>query len=187
MCYLNFHRLNPGQSYFDILPPDLGNMTVKYSKACLCNVNENDATGLCKDAFSAAFPTAMKKKNFSPMLLCDRDKRDVHFSDDLTEEDYQIFKESPQLRPRFRRAAQVGQISKENATRYCAERISETKIGKLCAKVGVNVQALVNTCSADVAVSQQPSCQVNFVLGIPEMSFKISCTAIVFRILWYSP
>lgn len=87
------------------------------------------------------------------MFLCDRDKRDVHYSDDPTEEDFELFKQTPQLRPRFRRAMQTGKISKENATRYCAERISETEIGKLCAKVGVNVQALVNICSADVEVS----------------------------------
>lgn len=94
------------------------------------------------------------------MFLCDREKRDVHFSDDPTEEDFQIFKKFPQVQPRFRRAAQAGQISMENATRYCAERISETEIGKICAKVGVNVQALVNTCSADVAVSKQLFYQV---------------------------
>ena len=152
---MNFHRLNPGQSYFDTLPPDLNKITVNYSTACQCNVNENEAGRVCINAFSAAFPTAMKKKFFSPMLLCDRDKRDVHFSDDPTEEDFQIFKNFPQLQPRVRRAAQFDQISKQNATRYCAERISETKIGKLCAKVGVNVQALVDACSADLVVSKQ--------------------------------
>ena len=88
------------------------------------------------------------------MLLCDRDRRDVHFSDDPTEEDFGIFKQFPQLQLRFRRVVQVGQISMANATRYCAERISETEIGKVCAKVGVNVQALVNACSADIAVSK---------------------------------
>lgn len=108
----------------------------------------------CKNSFELAFPNAMKK-NLSPMFLCDRDKRDVHYPDDPTEEEIQIFKQTPLLQPRFRRASQVGQISKENATSYCAERISETEIGKLCAKVGVNVQALVNTCSADVEVSKQ--------------------------------
>ena len=155
MCYLNFYRLSYGQSYFDILPPNLGDKIVKYSTACQCNVNENDARRECKDAFSVAFPTVMKtKNNFSPMLLCDRDKRDVHFSDDPTEEDFAIFKKFPQLQLRFRRAAKAGRISMANATRYCAERISETEIGKVCAKVGVNVQALVNTCSADVAVSK---------------------------------
>ena len=93
-------------------------------------------------------------------VLCDREKRDVHSSDDPTEEDFQIFKKFPQVQLRFRRAAQVGQISKANATRYCAERISETEIGKICAKVGVNVLALVKTCSADVAVSKQLFYQV---------------------------
>lgn len=151
-----FSRLQNGQSYFDTLPPDVGDKIVKYSTACLCQKEKNPATEQCKDAFTAAFPTVMKK-NLSPMSLCDRQKRDVHYSDDPTEEDFQLFKQTPQLRPRFRRALQVGQISKENATRYCAERISETEIGKLCAKVGVNVQALVNTCSSDVEVSKQPS------------------------------
>ena len=95
------------------------------------------------------------KKNLSPMQLCDRDKRDVHFSDDPTEEDFQIFKEStPQMQPRFRRAVQGGYMSKKNATRYCEERISETEIGKLCIKIGVNVQGLVDACAADIEVRQ---------------------------------
>lgn len=151
----NFYRLNNGQSYFDKLPADFGDKFVAYSTACRCNKNPNEANNECQDAFLAAFPTIMKK-NLSPMLLCDRDKRDVHNSDDdLTKEEYQIFKQTPQLRPRLRRDVPIGQISKKNATRYCAERISETEIGKLCAKVGVNVQALVNTCSADVQVGRQ--------------------------------
>ena len=164
---MNFHRLNPGQSYFDTLPPDLGKITVNYSTACQCNVNENEAGRVCINAFSAAFPTAMKKKNFSPMLLCDRDKRDVHFSDDPTEEDFQIFRETtPQSQPRFRRAVQAGHISKENATRYCEERISETEIGKLCDKIGVNVQGLVDTCSADVEVKK-------IINKLPEQLFNL--------------
>lgn len=92
-------------------------------------------------------------KPTSPTNVCDRQKRDVRYLDDPTEEEIQLLKETPQLRSRLRREVQFGPVPKENATRYCAERISETKIGKLCAKIGVNVQALVNTCSADVAVS----------------------------------
>ena len=152
-----FPRLNHGQSYFDILPPDLGDKIVKYATACLCTKNENDANAQCKDAFSAAFPT-VQKKNLSPMQLCDRDKRDLHFSDDPTEEDFQIFKDTvPQLQPRVRRAVQAGYMSKENATRYCEERISKTEIGKLCVKIGVNVQGLVDACAADVEVRKKPS------------------------------
>ena len=104
--------------------------------------------------FEAAFPTLLNENmnTVSPKHLCDRQKRDVHYSDDPTEADIQLFKQTPERR--FRREVSVTPISKENATRYCAERISETKIGKLCAKVGVNVQALVNTCSSDVEVSK---------------------------------
>ena len=124
--------------------------------ACLCiSKDENEADQVCKNAFSAAFPTVMKK-NLSPMKLCDRDKRDVHFSDDPTEEDFHIFKETAsQLQPRFRRAVQPGYMSKDNATRYCEERISETEIGKLCVKIGVNVQGLVEACAADIVVRKK--------------------------------
>ena len=118
--------------------------------------DENEADQVCKNAFSAAFPTVMKK-NLSPLNLCDRDKRDVHFSDDPTEEDFQLFKETtPQLQPRFRRAVQVKYMSKDNATRYCEERISETEIGKLCVKIGVKVQGLVDACAADIVVRKKP-------------------------------
>ena len=97
-----------------------------------------------------------KRENFSPMLLCDRDKRDVHFSDDPTEEDFQIFKETaPHWQPRFRRAVQAGYMSKENATRYCEERISETEIGRLCIKIGMDVQGLVESCAADIEVRKK--------------------------------
>ena len=88
----------------------------------------------------------------SPAFLCDVQKRDVSFSDDPTDEDFRLFSQTPQLRLRVKRDA-VFEVSEENATRYCAERISETKIGKLCAKVGVNVQALVNVCSVDIQVN----------------------------------
>lgn len=84
------------------------------------------------------------------MLVCtERGKRDVYSSDNPTEEDFQIFKKYPQLQPRFKRASQ------KETFRYCANRISDTNIGKICAKVGVNVQELVKTCSVDVEVSKQ--------------------------------
>lgn len=94
-------------------------------------------------------------KRLSPTQLCDRDKRDLHYSDDPTEDDFQLFKQTPHLQDRIRREVVLEPVPKENATRYCAERISETKIGQLCAKVGVNVQALVNTCSSDIEVSKR--------------------------------
>ena len=87
------------------------------------------------------------------MFLCDRQKRDVEYSDDPSEEEFQFLKKTPLLRPRFRREVPNEKVSKENATNYCAERISETEIGKLCANVGVNLQELVDTCSVDLEVT----------------------------------
>ena len=86
------------------------------------------------------------------MFLCDRQKRDIEYLDDTSDEEFQLLKKTPILRSRFRREVPSEKVSKENATKYCAERISETEIGKLCANVGVNLQALVDTCSVDLEV-----------------------------------
>lgn len=151
LFYLNFHRLDDNKSYFRKLPPLLEDIFVNYADACQCSLTDTDKEQ-CKNAFLEAFPN-VKKSNLSPMLVCtERGKRDVYSSDDPTEEDFQIFKKSHQLQPRFKRAPK---ISREEAIPYCTERISETNIGKICAKVGVNVQELVKTCSVDVEVSKQ--------------------------------
>jgi len=152
------YRLGSKESFFDTLPPDVQDGDLQYFKACLCPKVGEDIKPKCGSVSEAAFPTLFKKKMkpfkpTSPTNVCDRQKRDVHSLDDPTEEDIQLFKETLLLHNRLRRGVQFGSVSKENATRYCAERISETKIGRLCAKIGVNVQALVNTCSADVEVS----------------------------------
>ena len=86
--------------------------------------------------------------------MCDRQisKRDIDGSDDLTEDDFELFKKTVDTKPRERPKRSITPISKENATRYCAERLAETPVGKLCAKLGTNVQALVNVCSSDIEV-----------------------------------
>lgn len=88
--------------------------------------------------------------------MCDisPEKRDLEWSDDLTEEDYELFMKplDPEAHKRQKRSIDV--ISKENATRYCAERLTETPVGKMCAKLGTNVQALVNVCASDIEVSK---------------------------------
>ena len=121
-----------------------------YSQACQCN--PDGGHGDCENAFDVAFPTlkGKTKSKSSPMFLCDREKREIHFSDELTDEDYHLFKRT--LPSHKRQKRESGRISKENATYYCEARIAKTKIGKLCAKIGINVQALVNTCSFDVEV-----------------------------------
>ena len=151
---LNVHRLLQGESYFDTLPPEVDDYTVTYTQACHCTEAKNSGTADCEGTYVNNYPTLVNKK-WSPMFLCDRKKRDVHFSDDPTEEDMKLFKQTRSLHYRRSRRDVQNEISKENATRYCAERLSETKIGKLCAQVGVNVDVLVHVCAADIQVSNK--------------------------------
>ena len=89
-------------------------------------------------------------------------KRNVEDSDDLTDEDFDLFQRlnfGSGVHNRVRRAASdVSLFSKKNATRYCRKLIADTTIGKSCAKVGSNVQALVNSCSIDLEVKMFPFC-----------------------------
>ena len=141
----------PGESYFDVLPPQVSAYDVEYSEACQCSSYTAGSYTVCTNAFEVAFPTLSRDgRRPSPLFLCDRQKRDIQFSDEPTDEDFHLFQRTLPLRKRHKRES--GRISKENATYYCEEKISRTKIGKLCAKLGINVQALVNVCSFDVEV-----------------------------------
>ena len=145
----------PGRSYFDVLPPQVSAYDVEYSQACHCSTYTTEkGYALCTNAFELAFPTLREQtesgRKLSPMFLCDRQKRDIQFSDEPTDEDFRLFERTLPLRKRHKRESE--RISKENATYYCEEKIAESKIGKLCAKLGINVQALVNVCSFDVEV-----------------------------------
>ena len=77
--------------------------------------------------------------------------KDIKDSDDLTHEDLKVLMDPLESNESLWEETPV--VSNDNATRYCAERLLETKVGKLCAKLGTRVQALVNVCSADIEVS----------------------------------
>ena len=77
--------------------------------------------------------------------------KDIEGSDDFTHEDLKDLMDPLKSNESLWEGTPV--VSKDNATQYCAERLLETKVGKLCAKLGTNVQALVNVCSADIEVS----------------------------------
>ena len=154
IIYLLLFRLKVGESFFDTLPDDVNAGDVEYAKACLCPLDGQENRTDCKNVFNAAFPTLVNTpmEDALPTELCDRQKRDIHYSDDVTDHDLQLFKHKFHVHHHSKRSVADDQISKENATRYCAERISDTKLGKLCAQFGVNVQQLVETCSADLEV-----------------------------------
>lgn len=143
-------------SYFDQLPPEINKKGPLIEKACACDeTTDKGKTTKCADDGIPVFFPSTQNDRFNRIKKCDRtpEKRDLQWSDDLTEEDYELFMKplDPEAHKRQKRSVNV--ISKENATRYCAERLAETPVGKMCAKLGTNVQALVNVCASDIEVS----------------------------------
>ena len=146
------------ESYFHVSPPRIDDKAILYEKTCTClKPGEKDE---CKvpNQISAQLETTV-----TPLTNVNRTnrqgKRDVSQSDELTDEDYEYFKEpgafqSPsRVHLRTKRAAEVFPVSRENATRYCTEKLVESYIGKFCAKVGTDVHSFVNGCSADIMVN----------------------------------
>ena len=154
-------------SYFDTLPADVNSDKegVEYQQSCSCSETQNDKhTDECVDGIPVVLAQGFlnqgkagerrKKCHKNIALRKKREIRDiVEGSDDLTDEDFRLFYNSLETDNHKRSKRSVNSISKENATRYCNEKLAETPVGKLCAKMGTNVQALVNVCSSDIEVS----------------------------------
>lgn len=142
-------RMHLHESFFETLPPTIDDTRANYATPCTCTI-EGPHCG----QNPINIPSFLRDKT-TAFNLCDRAfKRDIHYSDDLTDEDYELLRKplQPHHHHRFKRAIPAPVVSKENATRYCADKIAETEVGKLCAEVGVNVQAYVNSCSVDIEV-----------------------------------
>ena len=136
-----FVRLQPGTSYFDTLPQNIDDTTADYAP-------------LCSGQASFHVPTFIKRRK-TTFTLCNLiKKREVYYSDELTAEDYELFKKLPpsENRHRFGRASPATVIPLKNATNYCVERIANSKVGKICANQGVDVQSFVDSCSLDISV-----------------------------------
>lgn len=145
-------------SYFDQLPPEVNQNSdgTNYERACACDeTRDKGKKKKCVDGGVATHWESFETDKYNRIKMCDRypTKREAEGSDELTEEDYELFMKPVEgvVHNRLKRSVNV--ISKENATRYCFERLAETPVGKMCAKLGTNVQALVNVCSSDIEVS----------------------------------
>ena len=151
-------------SYFDTLPVGVNSENdddVVYEQSCACRENEKQPDE-CVDGIPVVFSPGFFNQNYERTLKCyrnigSRKKREirdiVEGSDDLTDEDFRLFHNFGEIDHHKRSKRSVISISKENATRYCNEKLAETPVGKLCAKMGTNVQALVNVCATDIEVS----------------------------------
>lgn len=143
-------------SYFHKLPDKINEHSggVNFEKACACSEDEDKKiTDKCRDGIPFFLPGPPTNQRLNRILMCNRNvKRDIISSDDVTEDDFELFKkrDHPEVHERQKRS--ILQVSKENATRYCTEKLANTTMGKLCAKLGTNIQALVNVCSADIEV-----------------------------------
>lgn len=147
---LYFIRIQPMESFFDILPPPINDVDATYAFVCTC-IDKKTECG--ENPFNV--PTFMLDKK-TAFNLCDSlTKREIQYSDDLTDDDYDLFRRPfpTKIRHRFKRTLPAPVVSKENASYYCTQKIAETKVGRLCAKAGVDVQALVDSCTVDISVS----------------------------------
>ena len=141
---------------------------MEYEQSCCCSKVQNDKhTDDCVDGIPVVLPQTFfnQGKKGQRITKCHkniaaRKKREirdiVEGSDDLTDEDFRLFYNSLETDNHKRSKRSVNSISKENATRYCNEKLAETPVGKLCAKMGTNVRALVNVCSSDIEVRKYP-------------------------------
>ena len=158
-------RLNASTSYFQTLPAEINKDARPFHKACACDEEKDEGhTAKCTDdGIPVMWP--MDKGNFNRIKMCDRNpekdrkRRDIEVSDELTHEDFEVLMTPLKSNERHREKRSV--VSKDNATRYCAERLLETKVGKLCIKLGTNVKALADVCSADIEVSFSQKCTLN--------------------------
>ena len=137
---------------------------MRYDIPCSCDKKDKDGNPVCKTEHPTYFYNILGKTGRVVVLLgpVGRKKRNVEDSDGLTDEDFDLFQRlhfGSVVHNRLRRAVPaISRFSKKNATHYCRKLIADTDIGKSCAKVGSNVQELVNSCSIDLQVKRFPLC-----------------------------
>ncbi|XP_015780130.1 PREDICTED: von Willebrand factor D and EGF domain-containing protein-like, partial [Acropora digitifera] len=166
------HRLTASTSYFQTLPAEVNKDARPFEKSCACDETQDKA--LTTECTIDGIPVitsfiADTTGTYNRIKMCDNNPektqkykkiRAIEGADDLTREDLKMLMEPLKSNKSLWEETPV--VSKDNATRYCAERLLETKVGKLCAKLGINVQALVNVCSADIEYTGDFS----FVIGV---------------------
>ena len=132
-----------------------------YKVPCACNRKGEAGRTECQRELPVHFPNIMDQGG-TPVILTGgnnvdgRRKRSIQYTDDLTDEDFELFKlqyaGSKRSNRQKRSSPPKAKFSKGNATQYCTKRLSDTEIGKLCANLGANLQELVESCAVDLEV-----------------------------------
>ncbi|XP_022804686.1 von Willebrand factor D and EGF domain-containing protein-like, partial [Stylophora pistillata] len=156
------YRLEPSQSYFYRLPDPVNDSAVEYEIPCSCHKKDENGNPECIQKLPVYFPNVMDGTGNVILLTgkFNKKKRDTHISDDLTDEDYALFKGvigSNKSHRRRRALSSKRNFTMENATDYCMEKVSKTDIGNLCATLGVNVPEIVISCSLDLKATGDPA------------------------------
>ncbi|XP_068703048.1 von Willebrand factor D and EGF domain-containing protein-like isoform X2 [Montipora foliosa] len=175
------HQYRLSSSYFEKLPLEINNKAKEFVPSCPCD-EKKDQGQVNKDCTTDGIPSDWPSfgSHYNRIKMCDnrpmkgRKRRNIEVSDELTKEDYEFFMTPLEYNAHDRIRRSI--VSKENATRYCAERLSETLVGKLCAKLGTNVQALVNVCSSDIEYTGDHS----FAIGAVAILMN-SCTDVIIK------
>ena len=162
-CYYCFLRLQKEQSFFNVLPNHTYDVGVRYDIPCSCVKTDKDKNPVPVKILPTHYYNILNEEGrvvvpSNGTFL--RAKRNVELSDDLTDKDFELFQRFDSgVHNRVKRTSPaITRFSKENATHYCRKLIADTDIGKRCAKVGSDVQALLDSCSMDLEVKRFPFC-----------------------------
>ena len=139
-------RLTASTSYFQTLPAEINKDATPFNTSCACG-DKSISDQCVTDGIPVVSVILQSSGRVNRIKMCDnnikpegeRKRRDIEGSDELTHEDFEVLMTPLKSNEHHREKRSV--VSKDNATRYCAERLLETRVGKLCAKLGTNVQA----------------------------------------------
>lgn len=120
-----FDRLEPGESYFDTLPDPVNDTGLLYNMPCSCHRESINGQPECLKAPPVHFPNVLDEAGNVIILAggegSERKKRDIHSLDNLTDEDFALFKRYARSggSRRYKRASEgKPEFTKENATLF---------------------------------------------------------------------
>lgn len=155
-------RINPGESYFDILPQEDETKDDDNGQSCFCKLDSVNITNCQNDSNHFEYFEQISGEDIAKRIA--RKKRSLeesNYNDDIIDheersfflDDSDVHLALRRVRARIRR--EVGKMmSKENATEKCKEYIENSLAGKTCKNVpGTNITVSMLSCIADLEIT----------------------------------